>query len=798
VLRRTAIKFVTAAARRELRYGLAVLAVLIALAARIAAVVVTDIPVNFPTFFVAVLIAAMVGGLGPGFLALGLSAMIAWRFWMATDGAWVLPARESVQLAMFILCGGTIVVLVEAMRVAVRSGLAAEERFRSAQEVSLDAFVILEPVRERGQVIDFRWTYANPMAEMMRPGGVSTLRGRRILDVFRDETGRDMVDRMSRLLESGGPDDIDVRRVIDGEERWVRSSGVRLGGDLAVTFRDVTQERRAAAALRSSEELFRGMANSAPVLIWATTARGEADWFNQAWLNFRGRSLEEELGAGWLSGVHPEDREAGLTLSALAAEKREPFNVAFRLRRADGAWRWINSVGAPRFDEAGAYRGYIGSCFDFTETVEARKDLEDRVAERTAALQASMAETAQAQAALAQAQRLETVGRLTGGVAHDFNNLLTVIVGGLDMILRKPDDTARVTRLADAALAAGQRGERLTRQLLAFSRNQELKLEVVDLAALLAQTEPLLRRAVGEATTLALHHDGHASSSRIDAAQFEAALLNLVVNAADATSAGGEISITVAPAILSPGEVVDTAPGDYVRVAVADTGTGMPPEVLARVFEPFFTTKEVGKGTGLGLAQVYGFLRQCGGGVAIDSVEGRGTTVALYLPATSEAVTPVGASAAALPRDRLKNVRILLVEDDAAVREIAGGLLRDLGCVVTTAENGATALEALEDGVAFDVLMSDIIMPGGINGVDLARSASANRPDMAVLLTTGYAGDRLPSAPADLPWPVLRKPFQVEQLAEMIVTLLDRRATPALKKKRAPTRKRGASAAAGS
>jgi signal transduction histidine kinase len=798
VLRRTAIKFVTAAARRELRYGLAVLAVLIALAARIAAVVVTDIPVNFPTFFVAVLIAAMVGGLGPGFLALGLSAMIAWRFWMATDGAWVLPARESVQLAMFILCGGTIVVLVEAMRVAVRSGLAAEERFRSAQEVSLDAFVILEPVRERGRVIDFRWTYANPMAEMMRPGGVSTLRGRRILDVFRDETGRDMVDRMSRLLESGGPDDIDVRRVIDGEERWVRSSGVRLGGDLAVTFRDVTQERRAAAALRSSEELFRGMANSAPVLIWATTARGEADWFNQAWLNFRGRSLEEELGAGWLSGVHPEDREAGLTLSALAAEKREPFNVAFRLtpgrrslavdqqrrraalRRGRRLSRLYRQLLRLHRDSRGA-QGPGGSC-----------------RERTAALQASMAETAHAQAALAQAQRLETVGRLTGGVAHDFNNLLTVIVGGLDMILRKPDDTARVTRLADAALAAGQRGERLTRQLLAFSRNQELKLEVVDLAALLAQTEPLLRRAVGEATTLALHHDGHASSSRIDAAQFEAALLNLVVNAADATSAGGEISITVAPAILSPGEVVDTAPGDYVRVAVADTGTGMPPEVLARVFEPFFTTKEVGKGTGLGLAQVYGFLRQCGGGVAIDSVEGRGTTVALYLPATSEAVTPVGASAAALPRDRLKNVRILLVEDDAAVREIAGGLLRDLGCVVTTAENGATALEALEDGVAFDVLMSDIIMPGGINGVDLARSASANRPDMAVLLTTGYAGDRLPSAPADLPWPVLRKPFQVEQLAEMIVTLLDRRATPALKKKRAPTRKRGASAAAGS
>ncbi|USQ95843.1 ATP-binding protein [Caulobacter sp. RL271] len=779
MLGRTAIRFVTAADRRELRYGLALLSVLVALAARIAAVLVTDVPLNFPTFFVAVLVAAMVGGLGPGFLALGLSAGIAWRFWMSADGSWLLHTRESVQLGMFVLCGGLIVVLVEAMRIAVRAGLAAEERFRSVQEVSLDAFVILEPVREAGKVVDFRWTYANPMADTMRPMGTSSLVGRRVLDVFPDETGRDMVQRMVRLLENGGPDDIDVRRVIDGEERWIRSSGVRLGGDLAVTFRDVTQERRAAAALRSSEELFRGVANSAPVLIWATSARGQADWFNQAWLNFRGRTLEQELGEGWLSGVHPEDRESGLGAADAAADRREPFNVAFRLRRADGAWRWINSVGAPRFDESGGYRGYIGSCFDFTETVEARKDLEDRVAERTAALQASMAETARAQAALAQAQRLETVGRLTGGVAHDFNNLLTVIVGGLDMILRRPDDTTRVKRLAEAALAAGQRGERLTRQLLAFSRNQELKLEVVDVGALLDQAEPLLRRAAGEAMTLTIRRDDAGVRSRVDAAQFEAALLNLVVNASDATATGGEISIAVEPVTLAAGQVLDTAPGRYVRVAVSDTGAGMPPEVLARVFEPFFTTKEVGKGTGLGLAQVYGFLRQCGGGVSIDSAEGRGTSVALYLPATDAPATFAAARTDANPPGRLEGVRVLLVEDDAAVREIAGGLLRDLGCAVTTAENGVSAIEALEEGAPFDLLMSDIIMPGGVSGVDLARSASAHRPDMAVLLTTGYAGDRMDVAPADLPWPVLRKPFQVDQLAEMASALLADRETAA-------------------
>ena len=263
--------------------------------------------------------------------------------------------------------------------------------------------------------------------------------------------------------------------------------------------------------------------------------------------------------------------------------------------------------------------------------------------------------------------------------------------------------------------------------------------------------------------------------------------------AGDATSDGGAISIAVEPATLAEGEVSDAAPGRYVRVAVSDTGAGMPPEVLARVFEPFFTTKEVGKGTGLGLAQVYGFLRQCGGGVAIDSVEGRGTTVSLYLPGTDEAATPLPV-ARSPSRDSLKDVRVLLVEDDAAVREIAGGLLRDLGCEVTTAENGASALEALEEGVVFDLLMSDIVMPGGISGVDLARSASANRPDMAVLLTTGYAGDRMDVAPADLPWPVLRKPFQVDQLAETASALLARREGPPPKKKAAP-RKRGVSVA---
>jgi len=634
------------------RYAIAAATVAVASATRMIVALATDSPANFPTFYVAVLTAGMLGGVGPGIATLAVSATLVWILWLGPPVGGVLHAKEGVQIAMFLICGGLMVLFMEILRRAVRSGLAAEERFRVAQEASLDAFVILEPVREGGKIVDFRWTYANPAAEAMRPAGASTLVGRRVREAFNDQTGHAMADRLKALFESGGPDDIDVHRVINGQDRWIRSSGVKLGHDLAVTFRDIT------------------------------------------------------------------------------------------------------------------------------ESVEARRDLEARVVERTAALEASIAEKAKAEAALAQAQRLETVGRLTGGVAHDFNNLLTVIVGGLDMILRHPSDEARVRRLAEAALSAGQRGERLTRQLLAFSRNQELKLETINIPVLVTQAESLLSRAVGEAMALTVLCDPHAGASKVDAAQFEAALLNLVVNAVDATPDDGEITVEVTSVRLAEGEVADTNAGDYVRVAVTDTGTGMPPEVLTRVFEPFFTTKEVGKGTGLGLAQVYGFLRQSGGGVSIDSVEGRGSTVALYLPVTAvdeNAMVAVEPVAPVVPPTDLTGTRVLLVEDDAAVRAIAEGVLLDLGCAVVTALDGVNALAILEREPPFDLLMSDIIMPGGVSGVDLAHVAAKRDPAMAILLTTGYAGDKLAMAPSELPWPLLRKPFRVEQLSEAVAAVLERR-----------------------
>ncbi|PLR27687.1 hybrid sensor histidine kinase/response regulator [Caulobacter zeae] len=758
-LSRTTIRFASSVDRPILRFCLAGAAVGLAVAARFGAANLTDHPSNFPPFFVAVMLAALVGGLWAGLASVVASALIVRLLWMSGP----LDTPQAAQLATFGLSSGLIVLFVAALRLAVRSGLAAEERFRIAQDASLDAFVILEPVRRGGQVADFRWTYANPAAQALRPRGVSTLIGRRVRDVFRDETGQQMIERLTRLLDEGGPDDLEVRRVIDGEEHWVRSSGVRITEGLAVTFRDVTRERRAQAALRTSEEQFRGVANAAPVMIWISGVDGACIWFNDAWLKFTGRSMDEELGRGWAAGVHPDDLDAAETEAAAAIAARRPFRAAFRLRRADGAWRWISSAGAPRHDAYGQFQGYIGSCFDNTEVVETTLELEDRVAERTAALEASIAERAKTEAALAQSQRLETVGRLTGGVAHDFNNLLTVMVGGLDMILKRPDDVARVRRLGEAALAAGQRGERLTRQLLAFSRSQELKLEVVDIAGLILQVEPLVRRAVGDAKSLEVRADREAGSSRVDAAQFEAALLNLVVNAVDATPDHGTITVEVAAERLEDGQAGEAPAGDYVRVAVSDTGHGMSPEVLGRVFEPFFTTKEVGKGTGLGLAQVYGFVRQCGGAVTIDSQEDRGTTVSLHLPVAIADGVAVERSEDA-PIADLSGVRVLLVEDDASVRAITEGALTELGCIVVTAEHGRAALARLEAEADFDVLLSDLVMPGGVSGVELGRIVAERAPRTAVLLTTGYAGDRLAAALEDLPWPVLRKPFRIEQL----------------------------------
>ncbi|WP_448203391.1 response regulator [Azospirillum sp. sgz302134] len=411
-----------------------------------------------------------------------------------------------------------------------------------------------------------------------------------------------------------------------------------------------------------------------------------------------------------------------------------------------------------------------------------KAELERLVGERTRALEdtnrrllAEIAERERAEAALARAQRLEAIGQLTGGVAHDFNNLLTVIVGNLDLIARTDEVPERVRRLGAAALSAAERGERLTRQLLAFARRQALHPEIADANRLIQDEEALFRRAVDEAVEIRLDLDDTLKPCRIDVAQFEAALLNLVVNARDATPAGGCITIatrnTVLPAQDAP---PDLPAGGYIVVAVQDTGAGIPPEILPRVFEPFFTTKDVGKGSGLGLSQVYGFVRQSGGQVRVDSVVGRGTRVEIWLPCSAERLRVPDAA----PTEEAKGLRgngecVLVVEDDADVRAMAVETLQGLNYRVLVAANGLEGRAALETHRTLDLLFTDVVMPGGIGGLELAQEARRLHPHLRVLLTSGYPARRgMPSdagnTPETLPFSLLAKPYRRDALAQAV------------------------------
>ncbi len=527
---------------------------------------------------------------------------------------------------------------------------------------------------------------------------------------------------------------------------------------------DVTDRRKGEASLRDSEARFRALAEAVPQLVWSATATGWVDYLSPHWIEYTGVAADRHYGLAWQEAIHPEDRARVAAAWSAAVSEQRDYDIDYRLRGADGAYRWFRARSRAQRDGAGQVTRWFGTSTDVTEIVEAKQQLEQHVAERTAELERSIEERRKTETALAQAQRLETVGRLTGGVAHDFNNLLTVMVGALDIIQRHADKPERVRRLSEAALTAGRKGERLTRQLLAFSRRQEFQLETVDLSRLIRGCEPLVRRALGEAVPFEIEAAEDIGAVQLDPVQFEAALLNLIVNAKDAVETGGSVNLRADRVRVDAGQLPDLEAGDYLRVAVIDTGAGMTAEVAARALEPFFTTKDIGKGTGLGLAQVYGFARQSGGQVQIESAPGAGTAVSLYLPVAIAAAEPATAQETPEPRALEPGKTVLLVEDDAGVRQVAESLLTELGCSVVTADDGPEALRLLEHAPQVDLLLTDVVMPGGMSGVELAQTARQTRPDLKVLLSTGYGGEQLHEA-ANQGWSVLRKPYQAEELS---------------------------------
>ena len=401
---------------------------------------------------------------------------------------------------------------------------------------------------------------------------------------------------------------------------------------------------------------------------------------------------------------------------------------------------------------------------------EAREQAERELTQLNATLEhriaAAVAERDAAQARLVEAQKMEAVGQLTGGIAHDFNNLLTAIIGSLDLMRKEIAGNARLQTLSEIAVQAAQRGAMLVSQLLAFGRRQALQPQSVRLEHALEDVRLLIGPAIGGEVRLATEVAPDLWAAHVDRGQLDSAVLNLVFNAHDAMSRGGTLTIAANNHVVGPAEAerLDIAAGDYVRIAVSDTGSGMSPETAQRAFEPFFTTKGLGQRTGLGLSQVWGFAKQSGGSATIDSRPGEGTTVALLLPRAS--AEP--ATAAARANHPVGPKRILVVEDNKEVRALAQSLLEDLGHKVVVARNGEAALSLLNSEQAFDLLFCDIVL-GGIDGRRLAELARQLRPGLKVLLTTGYPDQH--HQPADPP--ILDKPYQQADLAVKLAELFE-------------------------
>ncbi len=374
-----------------------------------------------------------------------------------------------------------------------------------------------------------------------------------------------------------------------------------------------------------------------------------------------------------------------------------------------------------------------------------------------------------AEAAVRQSERLTALGKLTGGVAHDFNNLLMIISGSAQRLRGELSDKKH-TRLLDMIATATQRGETLTRQLLTYSRQQTLSPQIVDLTQRLPAIRDVLARSLHAEIEIKVDVPEVVCAVQVDASEFELAILNLAVNAKDAMPDGGTLSIRARPVTLKGEASEEGLAGEFVAVRVADTGHGIGSDVLARVFEPFFTTKEVGKGTGLGLSQVYGFAKQSGGTATISSTQGRGTVVTLYLPRSHEAV-PAAAPQRQAPVKVERAGTVLLVEDNADVAEVGAGYLRQLGYRVRSVANAQAAVAALRLDPDVDLVFSDILMPGGRNGVDLAREIGERFPGIPVLLTTGYAASAQQAVHLGLT--VLQKPYDLEALRRHIDEAMD-------------------------
>jgi len=517
----------------------------------------------------------------------------------------------------------------------------------------------------------------------------------------------------------------------------------RLLGFAKIT-RDVTERKKAEDLLRESEQRFRLLVQGVTdYALYMLSPEGLVSNWNSGAERIKGYLHDEIVGHHFSRFYTDEDRLGGMPARALATAgdvgryEAEGWRV-----RKDGTRFWANVVIDCIRGEDGRLLGFAKITRDLTEKKAAAEAL-DKV-----------------QATLFQAQKMESIGQLTGGIAHDFNNLLSVISSGLEVLtMQRAQGQSGDVKTLDSMRRAIDRGATLTQQLLAFARQQPLEPETRSVNRIVSGFESVLRRAANSSIEFVFDLDQQAHNAVIDAARLESAVLNLVVNARDAMPGGGRIQVATANVTLADSDIPGLGAGDYVRVAVSDTGSGMSKETIARAFEPFYTTKEMGKGTGLGLSQVYGFIKQSGGEVVIDSVLGQGTTIAIYLPAVTSSARDC---------DEAPTETVLIVEDEPDLLDVASSLFMSMGYDVMTATSGSDALTMLASRDV-DILFTDVVMPNGMNGVELAAYTRQNYPGVKVMLASGYPQPALKLDRSRLgEFAFVTKPYRLSDLARSL------------------------------